>query len=70
MERLDIAPGVFFDDNRLIVDVPAFLRAHGWPDTPDNREKVIASGRMIAERMGLGPARTASYEEYEAEKHG
>jgi len=40
MKRL--SPGVY-DDERggLHIDLPAFLHAHGYADTPDHRAKIL-----------------------------
>jgi hypothetical protein len=43
-----IAPGVYSDGRGTMhLAVPELLTAHGWPDTPENRDMVIDVARDL-----------------------
>ena len=44
-----VAPGLYLDEgaarSTLHFDIPEMLRAHGWADTPENRETLAQVAR-------------------------
>jgi hypothetical protein len=54
-----VGPGLYEDeDGALHLSVPDFLRAHGIPDTPENRQTILDAAReALAEHFPGVPIR-------------
>jgi hypothetical protein len=48
-----IAPGIYIDDDQeMHIDVPELLAAHGFPDTPANRQAVVRAAVKVFQDAG------------------
>jgi hypothetical protein len=49
-----LAPGCYeLDDGTLHICAPEFLKAHGWPDSPENRQRIVDVAKQFYASQGI-----------------